>query len=632
MDTWVHIGEPAGAGAHRQLHCANIANDPRHFGNINFEPAMKSAHTFALLVGLSCGVSSCSAGVGSGPGPSSDTPSSQASDSDGGDAEGGSEDSEEDETDTETGGSGGGSGGGDEGDACELSEARIRRLGPEQYDNTVATFIPAAGSASDGWRATFGHSGSISHSTGTLTLAAPHVAQLLAVAQELAGKLSADPALIADCIADQPSDPECQDTFVTKLLDRAVRRPPNSAEREAYLAFLRSQLEAYGSPAAIEQVVARALMSPDFLFRTELGDASEEDGDVLELGAHELASQISYFLRDAPPDETLRAAADSGLILEDVEKKTQIERLLDTKETAEGVRRFLRDHIGSEGVRDAIKDSEVFPQFLDANVAVSMAAETRAFVDHIMWSDDGTLQTLMTAPYTFINKHNAFAYGLDPTGFDENVFSKYDFGTELRAGFLTQPSVLATHSGQIETSIVYRGLYVTEEILCREIPPPPEGVDAVVPQFDDSTPMTQRERLEIHKADPLCATCHGVFDPLGYTFEHYDALGMWRETDHGLPIDASGEVPASGDAAAIPAAGAMDTVQALAGHPEVRRCFAQRMYTYAYGRHQDADRCAVDDLDSALASSGGAVLEAVTELILSDQFARRRPADDDASN
>ncbi len=572
----------------------------------------------------------CSCYLGSGDSGLAETASSTTDDGDSS-AERGSEGiGETDETgDSDDTGDSGGTGESEV--PCALIERRIRRLGPEQYDNTVAALIPGAEAEtpSQGWRSSFTATQSISHSTDTLTLASPHVYDLMRVAQGLAAKVSAQPSIVAQCMAEDSADVACHREFVTNLLDRAFRRPPTDIEIDDYADFLGEQLAAYDIKTAIEQATTRALVSPDFLFRSELGDMETSGGDddeSLELTAYEQASQISYFLSDAPPDALLRAAAETGVILDDSEKAKHIARLLENSETSQGVRRFVLDHIGSGAVLEANKDIEVFPQVEDPAVFRAMADETDAYVSHILWSDTGNFSTLMRAPYTFVNQSNAGLYGLDPTEFDES-FIKYDFTTQRRAGFLTQPSLMAVLSKSAETGIVSRGLYMMENILCLDVPPPPDGINAVTPDFDESAPMTQRERIGMHTEDPSCASCHSMFDPLGFAFEHYDALGGWRDDEHGLPIDASGMIPSMGSSPEIPTTGPVEMVEALAGHPAAQHCFAQRLYTYTFARHGHADRCAIDTLDTEL--TAGTVLDAVTEMILSEQFSTRRFQDDE---
>ena len=532
--------------------------------------------------------------------------------------------------------------GSDDGDGeeeeCRLIESRLVRLSPTQYDNTVLRFIPKSENASEGYLPTFSSPGLLSHSQGALTLSTPHISQLLQVANSLSEKLLNKPQLVDSCIKNNVDDPECRKSFVLKLLDYAFRRTPTQEEVDDYLSFMEQQMDLYGEEAAVTQIVSRALMSPNFLFRSEIGN---DLGDgTRELGPNEIADQLSYLLTDAPPDELLRSVAEFGDLSSDDSRRVQAKRLLATAESAEGLRHFMREHTGSDHAFDLIKDDEVFKDFAfqkEHKIKQAFSDEVRHFVDHVLWSDDAKISTLLTAPYTFINKNNATIYGLNAGDYEDNVFVKYDFQTEQRAGFLTQPALMAHLAGQVETSIVDRGLHINEAIICRDISPPPPGVADAVPEFDETMPLSQRERLEMHKTDPSCAICHTMIDPPGYVFEHFDAIGKWREDENGLEIDQTGELPpytnyVGGPLDGIPLAGPVELAHALADYPPVQHCFSERMYSYSYGRNIESDRCAIDAINEAMTQDDGSIFTAIIELVSAEHFVLRLPTDEDPNN
>lgn len=517
--------------------------------------------------------------------------------------------SDDDDAETETGS------GEPAEEGCEPPAPGLRRLTPVQYDRTVATItaVDPEDPPSAGFIGSWVLPGGLESSAGHLSLATPHVAQLMQVAESLGERVALDPSFVAACMAAQAAEVGCADTFVDELLRRVFRREPDAEQRASYLAFFEGQYSQYDVETAIRMTTQRALMSPDFLFRTELGDGS----DSTELDAYERASLVSYVLTDGPPDPQLYAAARDGHLLDKDVMATHVERLLSSRASARGVTHFMQEYLQSDAVESATKDTELFPNF-DDELAADMARETEEFVAHVLWEGDGTLRTMLTADYTVANDRLGELYGLDEPLTDE--FSLVDLPAERQAGVLGHASFLAARSSNTSSSIVLRGLYVTEALLCQHMPPPPPEVADATVDIDDSNPLTQRDRLEQHRNDPVCAACHNLFDPLGYPFESFDATGAFRQTEAGLPLDLSTNIPAYLDPDETAVKDVTELGQRLAQLDVTYDCLAQNLFTYTVGSTPEPLSCQIDDLREIARQTDGSIAEMIVSFITSDGF------------
>jgi len=236
----------------------------------------------------------------------------------------------------------------------------------------------------------------------------------------------------------------------------------------------------------------------------------------------------------------------------------------------------------------------------------------------VFWRD-GSLETLFTAPYTFVNANLAKTYGLPaPTG---SGFVQTPTDPSTRVGILLQPSVLSLHAIAYESSPIYRGKFVREKILCHELPPPPEGLIVVPPEVDPT--KSTRERYQQHSADPACKGCHQMMDPIGFGFEHYDGMGRYRIKEGTHTIDARGELV--GTDVDGPYSGAIELSQRLAKSDVVSSCVVSHWFRFAYGRGEtDGDRCALKTVKQQFAAAKYDMRELVVALTQTDAFRYRK--------
>lgn len=499
-------------------------------------------------------------------------------------------------------------------DGCGPTIApRVRRLSPSQFDNTVRTFIPNLNdSPSQGFLSSLTLTSRFRGAAGSLNMSTGQVGQLLDVGEDLALQLVEEPEFLAPCMATPEPDAACVSTFATELLTRAFRRPPG-ADLDRYMLFYADSTAQFGQKNALELLVRRVLLEPEFLYRFELGGP---DGS---LTPYELASSLSYLVSDAPPDAELMAAAASGQLVQQDVLLDHAQRLLDTRETGAGLEAFFEQNFHYSGVKSVNKDEELFPAF-GPELAEAMAAETREFIAHVLWQDDGKLSTLYSAPYSMLNEPLAALYGVEG-GMGEE-FVPVDLPPEQRGGLVTQPSFMAIESDNLGTRLVERGLFVTEEFLCIEVPEPPPGVADAVIEIDESMPLTQRERLTQHSTEPQCAGCHSLFDPFAFPLEQLDAIGAFRTEDNGLPIDPTAELLSLGGQVV---SNAGELARAVADSAQAKSCLAERLHEYAFGGHHEGSQCEITAMSESLTATDGDIRQAVLEAIAMPNFSRRAP-------
>lgn len=398
------------------------------------------------------------------------------------------------------------------------------------------------------------------------------------------------------------SDSACATAFVTDFGRRAFRRPLEAVEVDEYVALYEDARAAWDGAAGFRLVVQAMLLSPNFLYHVESLPADASESDVVPLSAYEQASRASYFVWASAPDEELLDAAAAGLLDTPEGLEQQVRRMLEDERAADTIASFTRQWMHIEGLSDKVKDAELYPQW-GPQLAASMEHEALAFADEVIRRGDGSLQTLLTAPWTVADASLAELYGVAAP---EGGQGRIDLPAEERAGLLTQVGFLTTNAHAAETSWVHRGKFVRENLLCQTLPAPPIGVEVNDPN--------DAGRLE----NPECSGCHLMMDPIGWAFDDYDALGLF--TDEGQPGQVNGAAIGSFDEVVALA-------HALAADPEVHECVATQWFRYAARRAEtEADACALDEIKASFAESGQDVRELMVSIALAESFRYRRAA------
>jgi mono/diheme cytochrome c family protein len=369
--------------------------------------------------------------------------------------------------------------------------------------------------------------------------------------------------------------PACAKQILGALARRAYRQPVSDADMRTLLAFYQSGRRDGGFEGGVEEGLQRILASPKFVFRVER-DPVDVRTSVHRISDVELASRLSFFLWSSIPDDELLNAAAKGSLSNPAVLEGEVRRMLADPKAEALVSNFAGQWLHLRNVPNILPNSDLFPDF-DDNLREAFRKETELFFDSII-REDRNVVDLMTADYTFLNERLARHYGV-PNIYGSR-FRRVEITDDARRGLLGQGSILATTSHAERTSPVLRGKWVLENIVGAAVPPPPPDVPQLKPPADGEKPKTMREQMAEHRANPACATCHKVMDPIGFAMENFDAVGAWRTKEPGGPIDASG---ALADGTQID--GVVSLRKALVSHPDqFVDTLTEKLLTYALGR------------------------------------------------
>ena len=375
----------------------------------------------------------------------------------------------------------------------------------------------------------------------------------------------------------------CAKKIIGNLARRAYRRPVTEKDSEQLLTFFqKGKNEGKTFDAGIEAAIQLILASPEYLFRFEPEPTNVAVDTPYRVSDMELASRLSFFLWSTIPDEQLLALATAGKLKDPTVLEAQVKRMLADSRSKALVENFAGQWLYLRNLKNLNADFETFPDF-DDNLRQAMRKETELFFESIM-REDHPVMDLMNANYTFVNERMARHYGMK--GIYGNEFRRVELTDENRRGLLGQASILTVTSLPTRTSAVGRGKWILTNILGTPPPAPPPNVPALKTSAEaGNKPTSLRERMEAHRANPTCAACHKVMDPLGFSLENFDAVGQWRNMDEGKPIDPSG-VLFNGTKIATPT----ELRKALTERPEVFiSVFTEKLMTYGLGRGIEAN-------------------------------------------
>ena len=410
----------------------------------------------------------------------------------------------------------------------------------------------------------------------------------------------------------------CAKRILSAVTRRAWRGPVKDSELQAPLRFYREAREQAGFEDGIEKALRAVLMSPRFLFRIEQDPAGIAPHTSYALSDLDLASRLSFFLWSSIPDDELLEAAIHGSLKQPAVLEKEVRRMLADPRSEALVNNFAEQWLYLRNLASASPDARLFPDF-DDNLRQAFRRETELFFESIMREDRNVLD-LLRANYTFVNERLAKHYGIP------NVYGSrfrrvtFDEGS-VRGGLLGQGSVLTVSSYATRTSPVIRGKWVLSNILGSPPPPPPPNVPPLKEAADSGKVLTMRERMAEHRANPACAGCHKLMDPIGFSLENYDAVGRWRTTEGGVAVDAAGGLP---DGSTF--TGAAGLRLALLRNPELFvTTTTEKLLTYALGRGvEENDAPAVRGIVRAARSDDYRFSSLVLGIVNSTPFQMRR--------
>jgi len=495
----------------------------------------------------------------------------------------------------------------------------IRRLNRVEYNNTIrdltgVDYQPAEGFPADDAGYGFDNIGDV------LSLSPLLLEKYLAAAEEVVARVLASPEAKRRIFTSEPKPEErltCAREILGRFARRAWRRPVAPEDLGRLSTLVKRALDAGdGFEAAVGVGLQAVLVSPHFLFRGELQEEPDNPRIVRPVDEYALASRMSYFLWSSMPDEELFRLAERGELRRNLEAQTR--RMLGDPRARALSEHFAGQWLQLRNLSLVAPDPQTFPGF-DEGLRLAMRRETELLFETILREDRSVLD-LLTADYTFVNERLARHYGLGGVAGPE--FRRVSLAGTPRRGVLTHASVLTITSNPTRTSPVKRGKWVLENLLAAPPPPPPPEVPPLNESAAAAANASLRQRLEQHRDNPMCASCHAQMDPIGFGLEHFDGIGAYRERDGVFPVDAAGKLT-SGEI--FQGAGELSALLATVKREEFARCVAERLLTYALGRGlEHYDQCALNQITAGATRAGHRFSAFVLEVVKSVPFQMRR--------
>ena len=492
----------------------------------------------------------------------------------------------------------------------------LRRLSLDQLRNTISDLFRASISIEDiDLPAAAPGLGTTGYSTEVAVNPMPLAAieRQLSASEQIAKRVADSFDEIWSC---SQRDTSCRDLYLDDLLLRAFRRPPRAEETDRFTRLFEEANAEGNFEDGVIASVSTVLQSPKFLYQIEVGDGVAPSNGVIELTQWELAARLSYLFWDSMPDDELFAKAQSNS-LHGNEIRLQAERLLMDPRSNGALIRFFREWTGVQHVRPEEKDDEWYPEF-DSALAASMDEEFDRFALGLI-RENKSLHDLLLSTETYIDAPLASFYGVsEPT----EEWERIDLPGGQRMGILTKPALLATYAYQQRTSYVRRGVFVLTRLFCRHIPPPPQDATEREPEYPENS--TNRETSEIRRSLVECARCHDSIDPLGLSFEHFDAIGKYRTRwPEDVDIDASGALPGFvNDGAAIDHV--QDMARQLVESDLVQECVSRQWFRFTFGRQEEGiDGCTIGEMQTSWENQEFRIRDLMLSVVSSAAFRER---------
>jgi hypothetical protein len=438
-------------------------------------------------------------------------------------------------------------------------------------------------------------------------------------AEALAARVTGDAAQLARLLPpDTGNDQERARAFISVFGERAFRRPLETAELDAYAKLFELGKGAYedasGFTAGVRMLIEAFLRSPFFLYRVESSTAAS--GATIPLSGYELAQRLSFLLTNSIPDDALLAAVRTGHLTSPSDVRREALRLLATPKAHDAVVGFHDQLFEFEKYENINPSPRTYPN-LSKTFAESVLESSRLFIEDLVLGQSGTFQELMTSNQAFVNRDLAPVYGVSGNFGDE--FIKVSLPENQRRGIFNQLGFLAANATSTNPDPIHRGVFIATRVLCIGIAAPPDGVPPLPPIQNG----TNREIVANHtESSPVCKACHGtIINPLGFTFENYDAAGAYRTMDHGQPVDAHTAPSLDGEQRQV--ANSLELADALGQSRQAHECFSSHLVEYAFGRKRSpVDEPLVTALTDA-SLEGAPIVELMVRIVESPAFLTR---------
>ena len=499
----------------------------------------------------------------------------------------------------------------------------LRRLTNAELETTIrATFnltatqwpgvnLPSDAASLDGF----------TNNVDSLTVGADYASGTLDGGKKIGTLVSTDPLLTQLLPCATKGDAACADTFVTTFGAKLYRRPLTAAEKARYIALYNKVIAAQSDfKSFVYWATMTMLQSPSVIYRSEIG--APDVASRFKLTPYEVATELAYTFSGGPPAaDLLQLAATNQLSTPDQVEAAARTLVFNGQAVKPAFRdivlQFSDQWLGLTGLSNLKKDAMAFPDFT-SQIQDSMGEETRRFLSSVIFDDRGSVKSLLTAPYTFVDPTLAKYYGYGAaTGVD---FVRADRPATAGVGLLAQGSLLAVQANGLSTSPTRRGHLVRTRMLCTVVPPPGIVVGPIPPP---SAANTTRQRYEdLHAVNPTCKACHSMMDQIGFALEHLDGAGRYRALEGTFAIDDTGTVTAT-SAGDLKVKGATELATAISSLPEVNNCVASYLAAYALGVSHDSAACLVSTATAEL-RGGTSLLDFYVRMARSEHFRSRQ--------
>ena len=411
----------------------------------------------------------------------------------------------------------------------------------------------------------------------------------------------------------------CARQIVTRMAGEAYRRPLTAAEIDRLMPFYDGAAAKNGFEAGVRASLEAILASPYFVFRLEKAPTDARSGGTYRVADIDLASRLSFFLWGEPPDQELVAAAGRKELSTTVGLEKQARRMLANSRSSALSERFAAQWLRLQDVEKVRPDPNFYPNF-DENIAEAMRTETKMFFNSLV-KEDRSLLDLFRADYTFVNERLAKHYGI--AGVNGPEFRRVTYPDATRRGIFGHGTMLVQSSLANRTSPVLRGKWVMEVLLGTPPPPPPPNIPDLEASAGskDGRLLTTRERMEVHRKNPTCNSCHRFMDPIGLSLDNFDVTARWRTRENGMPLDTNGDLY---DGTKITSLAQLSDALLRRPTPLVRT-FTENLMAFALGRRTEYfDQPTVRAIATAAEANNYKMSSFILGVVKSDAFRMRR--------
>jgi len=465
----------------------------------------------------------------------------------------------------------------------EAAAIRLSALTESQFNNSVLDLLQVSGDLLKGVGQAFDDVSLEQRATAAAAVATQGVANL---------------AQWAPCTA-PASGPatDCERQIIDKVGTKAYRRPLSDVERADMTKLFDAGLKEKDFATGVEWFLTGLFQSPYFVYQVVRPDAAEVAGETRPLSGYEYATRLAYFIWDGPPDDALLAAAAANDFSDPAKRDQQVARMLEDPRFSRGLTQFYSRWLNLNGFHEAARDVAEFNETVVNDLSTSLLMTAT----ELYKTPSPNISSLFTGESYFLNDGLRKFYGLAGSG---SGFTATPMPGQARRGLMTHPALMALLARPNETFPIGRGLFLLRNVICQEVPPPPQGL--VIPQqppLQDG--VSTRERLAMHTSAPLCQSCHSMINPAGFALESFDEVGRYRAMDHGRPVDTSGSLSLGKDVDG-PFATGDELIARLAQSQSVRACFAEKYLNFALAHPvtNAADACSIQELGKTFAASG----------------------------